>query len=37
LKEHIGTGFGRSCGSCHNGRRAFSGDGSCSRCHRDKV
>jgi c(7)-type cytochrome triheme protein len=37
LREHIGTSFGRSCGSCHNGRRAFSGDSSCSRCHRDKV
>jgi c(7)-type cytochrome triheme protein len=39
LREHVGTGFGKSCGSCHNGRRAFSGDrpDTCYRCHRNKV
>lgn len=39
LREHSGTGFGKSCGSCHNGRRAFSGDrpDTCYRCHRNKV
>lgn len=24
---------GKSCGSCHNGRRAFGVDKNCSRCH----
>ena len=28
---------GRSCGGCHNGRRAFSVKGDCVRCHADKV
>jgi c(7)-type cytochrome triheme protein len=34
LREHLGAGF-QSCGACHNGRRAFSGDaqGNCARCH----
>jgi c(7)-type cytochrome triheme protein len=37
LKEHRGAGFTKSCGSCHNGSRAFSGEQgkgcSCNRCH----
>ena len=34
VKQHLGAGF-HSCGACHNGRRAFSGDaqGNCARCH----
>jgi c(7)-type cytochrome triheme protein len=26
--------LGDSCGTCHNGKRAFSVHGSCNRCHR---
>lgn len=26
---------GKSCGSCHNGRRAFGVDKNCSRCHQN--
>ena len=25
---------GKSCGSCHNGKEAFSVKGQCSKCHR---
>lgn len=25
---------GESCGTCHNGKRAFSVTGNCNRCHR---
>ena len=35
LKEHRGAVFS-GCGSCHNGRRAFSGEldsNACARCH----
>lgn len=40
LKEHAG-GFARSCGACHNGRRAFGGEitdcgrgrDTCASCH----
>lgn len=35
LREHRGAGF-QSCGGCHNGRRAFSGElvgNACARCH----
>lgn len=36
LKEHRGAGYAKSCGSCHNGRRAFGGEvenNACVRCH----
>jgi c(7)-type cytochrome triheme protein len=36
LREHRGVGFSKSCGSCHNGRRAFGGEvehNACVRCH----
>jgi c(7)-type cytochrome triheme protein len=26
--------LGDSCGTCHNGKRAFSVTGNCNRCHR---
>ena len=26
---------GKSCGACHNGKKAFSVTGSCARCHTD--
>jgi len=35
LKEHRGAAF-QGCGSCHNGKRAFSGElvgNACARCH----
>jgi len=25
---------GRSCGSCHNGKRAFDVKGTCTKCHK---
>jgi c(7)-type cytochrome triheme protein len=38
LREHVGTKYGRSCGTCHNGVRAFGGElkdgaANCKRCH----
>lgn len=36
LREHRGGGFAKSCGSCHNGRRAFGGEmehNACVKCH----
>jgi c(7)-type cytochrome triheme protein len=37
LKEHQAAGFTQSCGACHNGRRAFTGEQgpgcSCNKCH----
>jgi c(7)-type cytochrome triheme protein len=41
LKEHRGGGFAKSCGACHNGRRAFGGEltdcgrgrNTCASCH----
>lgn len=36
LAQHRGVGFSKSCGACHNGRRAFGGeveDNSCVKCH----
>ncbi len=37
LREHAGAGYAKSCGSCHNGRRAFTGEYgagcSCHKCH----
>lgn len=35
LREHRGAGY-KSCGACHNGRRAFGGElvnNACARCH----
>ena len=35
LREHRGGGY-KSCGGCHNGRRAFGGEivnNACARCH----
>jgi c(7)-type cytochrome triheme protein len=40
LKEHRAPGYMKSCGSCHNGRRAFGGelgDNACIRCHGKKM
>ena len=40
LKEHRAAGYMKSCGSCHNGRRAFGGelgDNACIRCHGKKM
>ncbi|HLG16637.1 MAG TPA: cytochrome c3 family protein [Blastocatellia bacterium] len=42
LSEHRGTKYGRSCGSCHNGVRAFGGElvhgeANCVRCHGRKM
>jgi c(7)-type cytochrome triheme protein len=40
LSEHRGAGFAVGCGSCHNGRRAFSGEieaNACNRCHTGKM
>jgi hypothetical protein len=34
--EHLNTGGGQSCVSCHNGKRSFGGDlafEDCRRCH----
>jgi len=25
---------GKSCGACHNGKRAFTSKGNCSKCHK---
>uniref|UniRef100_A0A831XLE4 Cytochrome c7-like domain-containing protein n=1 Tax=Geobacter metallireducens TaxID=28232 RepID=A0A831XLE4_GEOME len=27
-------GKGKSCGACHNGKKAFSVKGDCAKCHR---
>ena len=40
LKEHRAPGYMKSCGACHNGRRAFGGelgDNACIRCHGRKM
>jgi len=40
LSEHRGAGFANSCGSCHNGKRAFGGEiehDQCARCHGRKM